>query len=130
MYRHSTKVPLQEMPGASLSGVDASGKSAVHLRKRAAPRIRVLGHQNRMNMVGHQPPRPHRYPVRGARHSEETALSGIVVGLKRTLLPPIAAYCHAASLGTPVQEEHSGHDEPLHDPSGTSDNCQFSRPIL
>ena len=94
VHCHATKAPLPEMPGPPPWRMDAPGISAVQLRQRAVHRVGVVGHQNQMNMVGHQHPRPHRHPVCGALYREQIAVSAIVVGGEKTLLPPIAALCH------------------------------------
>lgn len=52
---------------------------------------RFVGHQNQMDVVGHQAIAPHRNPRRPAALRRQCAIFGVVVRAEKDLLPPVAA---------------------------------------
>lgn len=82
------------MTRPSLARVNAPRIGTMHLRECGAQGINMIGNQDQMNVIWHQHPAPHGNPVRGALHSQQITIGGIVRRLKEGLLPSVAPLCY------------------------------------
>ena len=90
VHRHGAEPPLPEMPGPLLARMDCAGIGAMHPREGAPQAVRVAGHQDQMDMVGHQAPGPDLDAGGAAGAAEEIAIEHIVRIRKERLLAAVA----------------------------------------
>lgn len=72
-------------------GVDMAGIATMHRRERPAQAILIGGHQDQVNMVGHENPRPDLDARVGAVRAEQIAVERVILvaeeGLGTTIAP-------------------------------------------
>lgn len=81
---------LPKVAAPALAEVDAPGVAAVRLAEGAPQAVGLLGHQDQMDVVGHQAVGPGRDPGLGAGDCEEVEVSPVVVVLEEGLEAPVA----------------------------------------
>ena len=101
--RHGAEAALKQMPGDAQTRVDEAGVPAVRFAERQRQTIRGIGHQDEMDVVGHQAIRPHRDAGLAATLGQQIAVKRIVAILEENLLPPVA------TLGDMMRQ--TGHDD-------------------
>ena len=94
VHRHRANAALPEVTGPLQPRMNSTGVSAMHPGKRAARAVRVGGHEDRMNVVGHQAPGPDLDPGRPALAAEDVAVKGVILVLEKRPLSTIAALRH------------------------------------
>ena len=65
--------------------------ATVHFRQGAPQTVRVLRHEDQVDVIGHQAPGPYGDVGGPALAGEQVAIEGIIVGGKECLLPAVAA---------------------------------------
>lgn len=113
VHRYAAEPALPEVSSAPLARVNPPGIGAVHLGQCGAQRVAVLGHQDQVDMVGHQHPAPHRDAMRGAVRSEQVAIGGVVGGREERPLPGVAALGDVVRDAGDHVARKSGHCESL-----------------
>ena len=82
---------LPEMPGPAPSPVDEPGIPPVNWRKGRPQALFIVGHQNGVDMVGHQGESPAGNTRRPAALGQQAAVEAVVGLTEEHLLPAIAA---------------------------------------
>ena len=82
------------MAGGAGAGVDEAGVAAMEVGEGAAQPVLIGRHQDHMDVVGHQAPRPDLRPRSPGRLREKIAIERVVAFLKEGRAPPVAALGH------------------------------------
>lgn len=90
IHRHGPEPALPEMPGSLVTGIDSGGIAAVGVGDTAAQAFRISGHDDQVDMVGHQAPSPDL--AAGLRQSNAQKITlGLIVGTtKETRFLPVS----------------------------------------
>ncbi len=91
VHRNASEPALPEMPVALESFVDRAGVAAMHRRQCAMQAVGIAGHQDEMNMVGHQRPAPNLDPGGRAMLGQEVTVERVIAILEEDLLAAVAA---------------------------------------
>lgn len=120
--------------------MDSPSVGAMHFRKRTAQSIDVFGHQDQVDMVGHQHPAPHRHSTCRTMDGEQIAIGWIVTIVEEGQLPPIAALGDVMRDAGKDKAGETGHDacvarfglkaKSVHCHRNTSTVSRRNRPIL
>lgn len=103
VHDYGAEAALPEMAGALKAGMDMAGITAMHRGERATKTVFVRRHQDQVDMVGHQHPRPYRNTGGTARFCQQGAIERVIVVAKEYLRTAVAA------LGDVVRQ--AGNDE-------------------
>jgi len=109
VHRHAAKTPLPEMAGPSAARMNNSGIAAMHRRQRPAQPVRVGRHEDQMDMVRHQAPRPDVDPCGATGRCEEVAIQRVVVIAEERARPAVATLRHVVRQAGDNDTGKAGH---------------------
>jgi len=104
VHRHAAEAALPEMAGPLAARMNDAGVAAVHRRQRAAQSVRLGRHQDQMDVVRHQAPRPDFNVGGAAGRREQVTIKRVVVIAEERSRASVAALRHVvptalASIG-------------------------------
>lgn len=79
VHDDGAEAPLPEMAGALQAGMDVASVTAMHRSQGTAQAVGIRGHQDQVDMVGHQHPGPHLDAGGAAGFRQQGAIEGIIV---------------------------------------------------
>ena len=91
VHRHRAEPRLEQVAGYPEARVDRRRVAPMRLAERAPERLRAVGDENEVNVVGHQTIGPDRDALFAALGRQEIAIERIVVVAKEDALAPVAA---------------------------------------
>lgn len=91
VHRHAAEPPLPEMARPPQPGMNVPRIAAMHRRQRAADPVGIGGHEDEMDMVGHQHPGPDRDAGRGGVGGEQVAVERVIRLGEEGRRPAVAA---------------------------------------
>jgi len=94
VHRDTAETPLPEMPGQLLAGMATSGIGAMKFGKRRTQGVGMIGHEDKVRMVGQQDPAPHRHAMGRTLHGKQIAIGRIIIVAKEYPLTTIALLRH------------------------------------
>lgn len=109
VHRHAAEAALPEMPGPLAARMNDARVAAVHPRQRAAQSVRIRRHQDQMNVVRHQTPRPDLHVGRAAGRRQQVAILRIVVIAEERSRPSISTLRHMVRQAGNYHTGDTGH---------------------
>src|SRR5437899_9718120 len=109
VHRHAAEAALPEMAGPLAARMNDARIAAVHRRQRAAQSVRLRRHQDQMDVIRQQAPRPDLHVGGAAGCCEQVAIKRIVLIAEERSRPSVATLRHVVRKAGNNDAGEAGH---------------------